>query len=75
MKGTLELPLNTVLVPNVQQKSDFSVGPHPSAIGHFSNPSNSLRYEFNQLRKQVELGCKTQVVPDLRYASERCKVG
>ena len=27
-KGTLEQPLDTVLAPNVQQKSDFSVGPH-----------------------------------------------
>ena len=34
-KGTLELPLDTVLVPNVQHKRDFGVGPHSSAIGHF----------------------------------------
>ena len=27
-KGTLEKPLDTVLAPNVQQKSDFGVGPH-----------------------------------------------
>ena len=34
-KGTLELPLDTVLALTVQQKSDFSIGSHSSASGHF----------------------------------------
>ena len=35
-KGTLELPLDTVLAPNVQQKSDFGAGPQSSGICHFA---------------------------------------
>ena len=34
-KRALELPLDTVLAPNVQHKRDFGVGTHSVAIGHF----------------------------------------
>ena len=43
----IELPLDTVLAPNVQHKRDFGVGPQSSAMPFFSNTSNSLRHEFN----------------------------
>ena len=74
-KRTLELPLDTVLAPNVQHKRNFGVGPHSSAIGHFLTPRTRFDLSSTHLRRWVELGCKTRVEPGSRCACERCKVG
>ena len=74
-KGTLELPLDTVLVPNVQHEGFRRWSAFVRDRPFFLTPRTRLDASSTHLRRWVELGCKTRVEPGSRCTCERCKVG